>query len=105
MQNLTQKTNKRGLSDVLTSVLLIMLSVAAIAILGLAINKFLISPQLSPQFSCIDLQTSQHLSAESVCFNATTTPTAACGTKSFPAQSGSKLVKASPRANGTALAA
>ncbi len=65
MQNL----NRKGVSGVVASVVLIMLAITAVWIFSVALNKFLTSPSLSPQFSCVDLQFAKQVYAESACYN------------------------------------
>jgi len=63
------KINKRALSNIVTTLLIIILSLAIVATLWLMINSFANKPNLSPKVSCIDLQSKNELKIEKSCFN------------------------------------
>jgi hypothetical protein len=63
-----QKINKKGLSQVITSVFIILIVLASIGILFYSINKF-IKPALSPEFSCIEAQINPPIKIQLVCYN------------------------------------
>lgn len=63
--------NKKGLSDVLANVMLILLAIVAVGIVGAAVKQFVSSPSFSPQFSCLDMQASRHIYFDSACYNST----------------------------------
>ncbi len=57
-------------SEILAIVLLVLITIAVVLILYLAINNFDIS--LSPEFSCLEMQTNSLISIERVCYNSET---------------------------------
>jgi len=67
MQNIK---NKKALSNVLTTMLIILITIAAIAIIYKSITPIFLS--LSPAISCIEMQSQQILKIESACFNTRT---------------------------------
>ena len=62
---------KKGLSDVLANVMMIMLAIVAVGIIGASVKQIVSSPSFSPQFSCLDMQASRHIYVDSACYNAT----------------------------------
>lgn len=65
------KINKKAISQVIITVFLIMISVTAITILGILVNKTIKNAQFSPQVSCLEMQTSLQpvIKIEKVCYN------------------------------------
>lgn len=62
--------NKKGLSGIVISVLLILLSIAALAIVFLYLTNFLNKEaNLSPGVSCLQMQSSSPLEISSACFS------------------------------------
>ena len=61
--------NKKAISGVVTSVLLILIAITAISLISIYLMKTVNSPKLSSQVSCLDMQTSSVLKIKSVCFN------------------------------------
>lgn len=66
MQNIK---NKKGLSDVIAVVSLILIGIVAIGIVSVYVLDFASKPDLSPTINCLDLQTNQHLSLKSQCYD------------------------------------
>lgn len=65
-----KKTEKKAISDVIATVLLISLSVAAIGVLSAWIIPLVKeSANLSPTISCIDLKSSPPIKIKDACFN------------------------------------
>lgn len=64
-----QGLDKRGISGTAASVMLIFLALAMVGIFALGINRFVSSPNLSPGFSCLDLQLQKHLYLEIACYD------------------------------------
>jgi len=65
MQNL----NKNGLSDVVTSVLLIFVAVVAVIAISAIILKLVNNPQLSPEASCATISIKNPVEIYKVCYN------------------------------------
>lgn len=64
------KLNKKAISEVVTSVLLIVLAIAGVSILSVYVfNISSNAPSLSPQISCIEMQKTSALKLTSACFN------------------------------------
>jgi len=64
-------TNKKGISGVLVSILLVLLGIAAIAIISVNINTLIKSEsaQISPTINCLDFQSSSIIKITNTCFN------------------------------------
>ncbi len=61
--------NKKALSSVVSTMLIVLLAIASVSILAVAVNRFIKNDiQLSPKLSCIDLQTSG-IAIKSACYN------------------------------------
>jgi|TARA_Y100000310_G_C20584972_1_gene764914 hypothetical protein len=76
MQNLKQKhLNKKGLSNLIASVLIILLSITAIATLSTQIFSLVNSPTLSPETSCPILLSKQPIQVIKTCYNTETSET------------------------------
>jgi hypothetical protein len=67
-----QTLNKRALSGVIASVLIILVAMAAIVVLGFAIKSLVQAPALSPKLNCLELQTSPPLEISKACYNSQT---------------------------------
>ncbi len=65
---ITNKINKKGISTVVASVLLIMVSIVALTLVWTAIRP-MIATSLSPQISCIELQSESAIKINSACYN------------------------------------
>jgi len=62
------KIKRKGFSNILTSIVLVLLSIVAVSMVSLSINK-IIEPQFSPQFSCFDMQTFPPAEITNTCFD------------------------------------
>ena len=67
--SLTFLQNKRGVSGVVTTVMLILLGMAAVSIAGVYIMQVVKSPALSPELSCFDMQVNQDFQVNGACYN------------------------------------
>jgi hypothetical protein len=65
------KLNKKALSNIVISILLVLLAIIAVSFVALTLNK-LIKPNLSPELSCLDLQIGQSIIIQKACYNSTT---------------------------------
>ena len=75
MQNLTlkqMKINKKALSQIVAGILIMLLAIAAIFVLWHYVSVLIKKPALSPQISCLELQSSKELAIKSACLNETT---------------------------------
>ena len=63
--------NKKGISGVVATVLLILLSMAAVGIIWAVISQFAKSPQLSPEVSCVNFQYGTTAYIERACYDST----------------------------------
>jgi len=61
--------NKKALSTTVSVVLIISVIVASIGIITPSILRLINSTQLSPEYSCLDFQTSKELNIISSCYN------------------------------------
>lgn len=66
MQNII---NKRGVSEVVTSVFLILLAIGAVSMASVFIYKVVKSPNMSPEIDCLSMQTKQSFDIKKVCYN------------------------------------
>ena len=66
-----QDLGRRGISGVVATVLLILLSMAAVGIIWVAISQFAKSPQLSPEVQCSSFQYGTTIYIERACYDAT----------------------------------
>ena len=66
-----QSINKKGLSSVIATVLILLITVAAFTILSASVLKLVRDPSLSPKFSCFDLQFNRAVTVKSACYNQT----------------------------------
>ncbi|MEK6878347.1 MAG: hypothetical protein AABY22_02000 [Nanoarchaeota archaeon] len=62
----------KGLSEVVSVVVIILISIMAITILAAVVFKIANSPKLSPEYSCLDLKIKNVASVESACYNQNT---------------------------------
>ena len=62
------KLNKRGLSDVITSVMLILVGLVAVGIIGAVILNVSRAPSFSPAFNCLDWKSNQVLGIQDACY-------------------------------------
>lgn len=60
---------KRGVSQIITSALLIVISLASVLIISSFLFTYAESPSLSPAISCIEMQNLNALRINSACFN------------------------------------
>ena len=60
---------RKGLSGVVVSMLLISLSLAAVGLLGIYINKAVDEAELSPSFSCLEMQLNPTIRFQKACYN------------------------------------
>jgi len=63
------KLNKRGLSDVVTAVMLILIGLAVVGILASAVFNVVSAPSFSPAFNCLDWKSNQVLTLDKVCYS------------------------------------
>lgn len=61
--------NKKGLSDIVVTVMLILVGIAAVSLIGFAVLQVARAPSLSPEFSCFDYKAKQVLSIQDVCYD------------------------------------
>lgn len=61
--------NKKALSSVIATTLIILVSIIAVTIISTYVIKSVKSVQLSPESSCLDLKINQALKIESACYN------------------------------------
>lgn len=59
--------NKKAVSNIVSSIIIILLAITSISLIYLSINNF-IKPSLSPATSCIEMQIQQPISINSACF-------------------------------------
>lgn len=71
MQNTLNKLkkNKRAVAEVVSTTLIILLAVAAVALMAFFINRLVSTPQLSPAFSCYDWSLSPPIAIQKACYN------------------------------------
>ena len=68
--------NKKAVSQVVTTMLIIMLTISAVAIIGFAINNSIKNKlALSPKTSCLEMQFSPPIKIEKACYNLNTNDT------------------------------
>ena len=68
--------NKKAVSQVVTTMLIIMLTISAVAIIGFAINNSIKNQlALSPKTSCLEMQFSPPIKIEKACYNLNTNDT------------------------------
>ena len=67
MQNIK---NREGVADVVASVLLIIIVIAAVGLVAVFITRTVGEPKYSPLVSCIEMQTSDIVKIERACYNA-----------------------------------
>lgn len=74
MQNI--KHNKKAVSEVITTIVIVFLVVVCIALLGLSVNNFIKKEvNFSPQISCIKIQASPPANIVTACYNYQTNKT------------------------------
>ena len=61
--------NKKAISNLLASVSLVLLTIFAVAAVGVAFNKIISAPTFSPELSCLELQSNLPIKMKSACFN------------------------------------
>jgi hypothetical protein len=61
--------SKTGLSQMVTTLLLVMLGIAAVGVLAGIILKIVNVPKLAPEFSCLEWQLNPPLSIQQACYN------------------------------------
>ncbi len=67
------KMNKKALSGIVVTLLIILLAIVSISILSINVNKFIKSSvNLSPRISCLEMQSSNAIKIESSCLNSET---------------------------------
>jgi hypothetical protein len=85
MQRIKQRhLNKKGLSNLIASVLITLLSIAAIATLSTQIFSLVNSPSLSPETSCPILLSKQPIQIIKTCYNTETEETEITLTRNNP---------------------
>ncbi|MDO8460367.1 MAG: hypothetical protein Q7S74_04615 [Nanoarchaeota archaeon] len=62
-------SNKKAISDVVATVLIVLLVLVAVGIVGIYIKKTVSEPLLGPESSCLNTQVRNILSIESACYN------------------------------------
>jgi len=65
----THPLTRRGLSDVVTAVMLILVGMAIVGIVATAIFNLARAPSLSPEWNCLDIKTNQMLTLEKSCYD------------------------------------
>ncbi len=60
---------RKGLSDVVVAVMLILVGIAAVSLIGFAVLQVARVPSLSPEFSCFDYKAKQVLSIQDACYD------------------------------------
>ena len=61
--------NRKGLSDVVTAVMLILIGLAVVGLLATAVFNFVNPASFSPAFNCIDWKSNQVLTLDDVCYS------------------------------------
>jgi hypothetical protein len=61
--------DRRGLSNLMASILLVLFSLVAVGMLGLYINKVVGEAEFSPAFSCLDMKLDPTITLERACYN------------------------------------
>lgn len=64
--------NRRAVSDIVVTVLLVLIGIAALSIVAVYINGTIKSVSLSPKLSCIDMQLQNVLKINRACYNSQT---------------------------------
>lgn len=73
MQNIIKnQINKRGLSEIVTVVLILTLTILAVTILASVVIKIAKAPKLSPEYNCLDVKIKNLVTIESSCYNQNT---------------------------------
>ena len=67
--------NKKGLSEVIATLIMIMLSLIAISMVWITVQSLTKKIQFSPEISCLDIQTKMPLQISSACYNSETKET------------------------------
>ncbi len=62
-------SNKKGLSSVVSVVLIIMLTASAISLIGLLLKDMISNSSFSPQVDCLEYKTQEVLKIVSVCYS------------------------------------
>ncbi len=62
-------TNKKAVSSIISSVLLILIAIFSVTIISISINQLIQNPQLSPETSCPNLQTNRIIQIQQACYN------------------------------------
>ncbi len=61
--------NKRGLSEIVALVLVMLITILAVTILAGVLIRIAKAPQLSPQYNCLQESIKQSLEVQSTCYN------------------------------------
>jgi hypothetical protein len=61
--------NKKGVSEIISTVLIIVLSIVLISVLASFVINLVKLPQLSPEKSCVKMQINPPIKISNVCFN------------------------------------
>ena len=64
-----QSLNRKGFSQVVTILLIVILSIIAIGVLFFSVNNILNEVKQSPEFSCLDFKTSEVIRIIKTCYN------------------------------------
>ncbi len=66
------KMNKKGVSDIIATVLIIILAITAVTILGAVVLNLVKLPQLSPENNCVSISTNKPVKITKACYNSET---------------------------------
>jgi len=64
-----QSLNKKGISNVIATVVLIALSVVAVLLIVAPVNNILLAPSIYEEKSCLDMQLDQTIKIKEACLN------------------------------------
>lgn len=70
MQNLKiNNMNKKGLSEIVSTIMIILIAILALTVLSTLVIKIAKAPQLAPEYNCLNSKFNQQLKIESTCYN------------------------------------
>jgi len=67
-----QKMNKKAVSNIIATVSILLLALVLIYLVSLTVSKIVSAPQLAPQLSCLEMQTSFPIEIQKSCYNTQT---------------------------------
>ena len=66
---INDKMNKKGISEVIATVITILISLVAISLVWVVVNSIINEPALAPKFDCLDIQINTPIKIEYACYN------------------------------------